>query len=211
MKFINLTNNEILRRRPLSSSFQSTEKPRPTVGLQIGIASPCLSPISWRHLQASPKMKFILFIFSPKSDGIPSSKDEGINTRFGRESRQPNPMEGSWLKSLLCDATSGRGSASRASKMDGVMFRIFFPIFTTDNIADTQNALGFFKHQCEQTSLPLQPECGPSRRCFPTQQPRTRLSQMFGALFLEHLSHSSAELEWHDAFDNNTDFLSFFL
>jgi hypothetical protein len=114
------------------------------------------------------------------------------------------------LKSSLCDATSGRGSASRASKMEGVMFRIFFPIFTTDNIADTQNALGFFKHLCEQTSLPLQPECGLSRRCFPTQHPRTRLSQTFGALFLEHLSHSSAELEWHDAFDNNTDFLGFF-
>jgi hypothetical protein len=87
-------------------------------------------------------MKIHHFILCSESDGIQGSKDEGMNTRFGRESRQSNPMEGSWLKSLLCDATSGLGGASRASKMEGMMFMILFFIFTTEKITETQNALG---------------------------------------------------------------------
>jgi multidrug transporter EmrE-like cation transporter len=41
--------------------------------------------------------------------------------------------------------------------------------------------------------------------------PRIRLSQMLEALFWEDLNHGNAVLKWHDAFDNNTDFLSFFV
>jgi len=112
--------------------------------------------------------------------------------------------------------------ASGASEVERVMFGMLFSISNSKNLAETGNALGrlgvvpssnigvnscFALWQGEGMKVTKIVVVSP----FFHPHPRIRLSQMLEALLWEVLSRGNAVLKWHDAFDNNTDFSSFFV